>query len=245
MLNNFTLLLIEPNQTLQESISHTLNANFDIKHIIYAESCQQSQGIIHDCPPINCIIINSQLPDCSGFELINEIKNQAVYSDTPVLLISEKQDRSHLLQAAACGASDFITSPFSEQSLILKLKKLITGQEFRLATRVDTFEAVQLEIDFNKNQAYKARLTDISTGGCSVISELFRDGGCVYDKADIHFKCHEKSFSISAELIRTECNPEALESENKELLAAFEFNHLTDHHKKMLHNFIAGFGEFN
>lgn len=244
MSDDFTLLLVEPDQELREDIADILKKDFTIERVIFADSYKQSLHLLADETHINCIIVNSKLPDKTGFELITAIRNKEHYSNTSVLIMSEQQDRSHLLQAAACGASDFIIKPFTSRSLTLKLKKLITGQEFRLATRVDTFEAIQLEIDFGENQTYKARLTDISARGCSIISELFQHGGCVYDVADIHFKCQDKSFSLSAELIRTECNPEADDNSKKELLAAFEFTQLSLHHQKMLHNFMSDLGEF-
>ncbi len=244
MANNFTLLLVEPSKALQQSISDILRNDFNIEQVILADSHAQSLHYLAENTAVNCIIVNSQLPDSSGFDLISAIKQLEHYTSTSVLLMSEQQDRSHLLQAAACGASDFIIKPFTDRSFMLKLKKMITGQEFRVAARVATFEAVQLEVDFGETQTYQARLTDISIGGCSIICERFTKGGCVYDVADIHFKCHNKSFSLSAELVRIECNPENEDDIEKELLAAFKFKELSAHHQQQVHNFISELNAF-
>ena len=239
MANDFTLLLAEPDDALKQSISEILKNDFNIENVILTNTKEQSLHYLTDDTSIDCMIVNSQLEDSSGFELISSVKNIERYTGTPILIMSEQQDRSHLLQAAACGATDFIIKPFNPRSLTLKLKKMITGQEFRVTTRVATFEAICLEIDFAAKRTYKARLMDISTGGCLVVSELFSNGGCVYDLVDIHFKCHNKSFSLPAELIRTECDPESEDSEQKELLAAFKFNDLPQHHQQLVRNFIA------
>lgn len=243
MATDFTLLLVEPDEQLQKSISEVLRNDFNIAHIITAESSEQALHYLTDDAFLNCIIVNSQLNDGNGFDLISNIKGLERYTSTSILVMSEQQDRTHLLQAAACGASDFIIKPFTPRSLTLKLKKLITGQEFRINKRVATFEAFQLEIQFNEARKYKARLVDISTGGCSVISELFHNGGCIYDIADIKFESDERSFSIPAELIRTERDPESEDDEDKELLAAFQFGDLPAQHQQSIHDFITELSE--
>lgn len=243
MANDFTLLLVEPNEELQKSICDVLRNDFNIEDIITTNSSKQALHYLTDDTSIDCIIVNSQLSDNSGFELITVIKGIERYTGTSVLIMSEQQDRTHLLQAAACGASDFIIKPFTPRSLTLKLKKLITGQEFRINKRVATFEAFQLEIQFSESQNYKARLVDISIGGCSVISELFRNGGCIYDVANINFKSDKKSFTIPAELIRTERDPESEDDEEKELLAAFQFGELPTDDQQSIHDFITELNE--
>jgi len=243
MANDFTLLLAEPEQDLQKSICDVLRNDFNIEDIITADSSKQVLHYLTDDTSINCIIVNSQLTDGSGFDLISVIKGLERYTSTSILIMSEQQDRTHLLQAAACGASDFIIKPFSPRSLTLKLKKLITGQEFRINKRVATFEAFQLEINFSESQRYKARLVDISIGGCSVISELFHNGGCIYDIAKINFTSESKSFSIPAELIRTERDPESEDDDEKELLAAFQFGELPSAEQQSIHDFITELNE--
>jgi len=243
MANDFTLLLVEPDEELQKSIIDVLRNDFNIEDIITTNSSKQSLHYLTDDTSLDCIIVNSLLTDGTGFDLISEIKAIERYTSTSILIMSEQQDRTHLLQAAACGASDFIIKPFTPRSLTLKLKKLITGQEFRINKRVATFEAFQLEIKFSESQNYKARLLDISIGGCSVISELFHNGGCIYDTADISFKSENKSFSIPAELIRTERDPECEDEDEKELLAAFQFGELPSAQQQAIHDFITELNE--
>jgi len=243
MSRDFTLLLVEPDKNLQKTISEVLQNDFSLVDIHIADSSEQALRYLTDDTSLNCIIVNSQLTDGSGFDFISSVKQIERYTGTSILIMSEQKDRSHLLQAAACGASDFIIKPFTPRSLTLKLKKLITGQEFRINTRVATFEAFQVEIKFAEAAAYKARLLDISTGGCSVISELFNSGGCIYDVADISFSNQDHSFTIPAELIRTEKDPECEDEDEKELLAAFQFNELPAQHQQSIHDFIAELNE--
>ena len=238
MANDFTLLLVEPSEELQESISDVLRSDFNIEEIIIADSSKLALHYLTDDTSIDCIIVNTQLSDGTGFDLISVIKGIERYTNTSILIMSEQQDRTHLLQAAACGASDFIIKPFSSRSLSLKLKKLITGQEFRVNKRVATFEEFQLELKFSESRIYKARLLDISIGGCSVISELFKNGGCIYDIANIHFESDKKSFDIPGELIRTERDPECENEDEKELLAAFQFGDLPLPEQQSIHDFI-------
>jgi len=238
MANDFTLLLVEPNANQQSSITEVLRNDFNIEQIITAESSKQALHYLTDDTSVDCILVNSELGESSGFTLISDIKSIERYTGTAVLIMSEQKDRTHLLQAAACGASDFIIKPFTPRSLSLKLKKLISGQEFRVNKRVSTFGAFQTEINFGEQRVYQAKLVDISISGCSLVSELFHNGGCVYDIADIKFNLSNEPFTLSAELIRVERDPESEDSQEKEIMTAFQFRELSETQQKSVQHFI-------
>ena len=153
-------------------------------------------------------------------------------------MISEQKSSEYLLQAAACGVTDFISKPFSNRSLGLKLKKLLGSKKLRKVERISTMGAFDITLAFNDALNYQAKLRDISLGGCSAHSELFSKGGCVYDRLFIKIGSSQFSLALQAELVRIEKDPECEDKSEKQLLVAFQFKDLSESDKHQLGEFI-------
>jgi len=241
MPQNISIMLVEPDTQSQTKICQILTSEFDVSDPDITHTSQEAMSLIAGKKQYDCVIINSHLRDSSGFSLVSDIKKIEKFSSVSILMMSESKDRDDLLNAAACGASDFIVKPLNTRSFTVKLKKLIGGKRFRKEERVTTFEAFNTDIHFENHGIYRSRLLDISSGGCSVKSELFSRGGCIYDKAKLHIGEEGQQIIIDAELTRAERDPENSDEGAKELLAAFEFRDASPEIQEILHNFIDQF----
>jgi len=65
------------------------------------------------------IIMDVQMPDCNGFDLIQQLKADPKYKDIPVIFLSgNKTDRKSVYKGMTLGAVDFITKPIKDEMLI-------------------------------------------------------------------------------------------------------------------------------
>jgi len=241
-----SLLLVEPDASQHALIQGILNSEFQIDDVTILSSSMDTMNLISKQADIQCIIIASNLHDSCGFSLTADIRSISKYSKIPILLISETKDRENLLKAAASGASDFIIKPFNQKALTLKLKKLLAGKQFRKSTRISTLEAFDAKVEFLDKASYDCKLVDISTGGCSLKSEAFTQGGAIFDTATISIGCESEDkdcIRIDAELARMERDPEC-ENIGKNLqISGFQFQDVTgDIHTKIT-DFIAAVGK--
>jgi two-component system KDP operon response regulator KdpE len=103
-------------------------------------SAQQCLAAVSHNPDL--YIIGADLPDMTGFNLIEKIRED---SDTPIIAVSNSNDEAMLVKALDSGANDYIVKPFNKQLFIARLKaairryrwdkdaiesKLDNGQEF-------------------------------------------------------------------------------------------------------------------
>lgn len=65
------------------------------------------------------IILDAMLPDISGFELINKIK---LIKDTPIIMLTAKDDINDKILGLRLGAEDYITKPFNSTELLLRVQ---------------------------------------------------------------------------------------------------------------------------
>jgi len=239
MPNTYKVLIIDPEKETQALIQSTLIDSFKINQTDVADSIAKAGDLLSDSTnTYGCTLISSSLSDGSGLDCIAKFKSEFDASKTNILYMSESNDRNQILQAASCGATDFILKPMDQRNLLLKLRKLITGKQFRTTTRISTLGIFNLKLKFQNDISYEAKLEDISLGGCSVKSNLFTQGGCVFDKVELQLTHNEKPLFINAELARTERDPESVDKPTKQLIAGFQFSNIDDEMRKKLQAFI-------
>jgi len=65
------------------------------------------------------IILDIQMPYCSGFDVIEQLKADPRYAQIPVIFLSgNKTDRKSIYRGMSLGAVDFITKPINNDKLI-------------------------------------------------------------------------------------------------------------------------------
>jgi DNA-binding response OmpR family regulator len=68
-------------------------------------------------------VLDVMMPEVDGFELAQKIKE--VYPDLPFLFITAKTQRKDKLRGLRLGAEDYITKPFDEEELLLRIKVIL------------------------------------------------------------------------------------------------------------------------
>lgn len=68
------------------------------------------------------ILLDGMMPDMDGFDFCRKMRGDSVLSKIPILFISEIFELSHKKMAFDAGAVDYITKPFEEQDVLLRIK---------------------------------------------------------------------------------------------------------------------------
>jgi len=75
------------------------------------------------------IILDIMLPDIDGFEVCRRLRNTTRTSHIPVIFLTQKDQRSDVLQGLELSADDYITKPFDIEILKLRVKNAIARSE--------------------------------------------------------------------------------------------------------------------
>ena len=73
----------------------------------------------------NLIVTDINMPDINGLELINFVRNDERYRDTPMLIVSTEKTEEDRKRGLALGANDYVTKPFSPERLQEAVKRLL------------------------------------------------------------------------------------------------------------------------
>ena len=77
--------------------------------------------------PVDLILLDIMMPHMSGFDVLAELRALPHRSDTPVIMLTAKGQETDRERAAALGASDFLTKPFSPKKLLARIDEIFAA----------------------------------------------------------------------------------------------------------------------
>jgi DNA-binding response OmpR family regulator len=77
--------------------------------------------------PPDLVILDVQLPDRSGFEVLRQLR--AAGFRRKILMLSSLRDEVHKVVGLDAGANDFITKPFAPQELVARVRSHLRDQQ--------------------------------------------------------------------------------------------------------------------
>jgi two-component system, chemotaxis family, chemotaxis protein CheY len=121
--NSYRILIVDDSDFSRNTISEMLKSD---RYNIMGEaaSAKEAINILRD-RRANIVIVDVVMPEISGIELTNKIIDN--FKDTYVIVISSLGQENIILDAIGAGASDFIQKPFTKETLINSIEKVIAS----------------------------------------------------------------------------------------------------------------------
>lgn len=117
-----TVCLIMDDNLTTSMASHRLEkAGFQVEIFVSGEEALKELNN----EIMNAIILDSQVADMDGYDLLRRIRSHEQYKQTPIILLSFTSTESEVVRAFDSGADDFISKPFSTTELATRLQRLL------------------------------------------------------------------------------------------------------------------------
>jgi two-component system chemotaxis response regulator CheY len=78
--------------------------------------------------PVDLIILDLNMPDMHGLEVLDFLRSHQAYRDIPVIVLTTRGDEASRRDALAAGASLYLTKPFAPQTLAAQAQALLRSQ---------------------------------------------------------------------------------------------------------------------
>lgn len=135
------ILIIEDEATTAATVQAILSAEQAVCDVSQSGEEGFEIGKIYE---YDAIILDLNLPDINGYELLKKIRESSIRA--PILILSGMHDIADKVKALGFGADDYVTKPFSKQELVARVKTLIRRAKGH-ASPVITVGSLVLNID--------------------------------------------------------------------------------------------------
>lgn len=116
------ILIIEDDDYTAKALQNRLEkADFEV---ITTESGRRGLELARESHPL-LIVLDLVMPDIDGLEVLEQVRQDAVIWDTPVVVLTARQDHESRERSRELGVLRFFRKPFSPRRLVLEIKRLL------------------------------------------------------------------------------------------------------------------------
>ncbi|MEC4804924.1 MAG: response regulator, partial [Jaaginema sp. PMC 1080.18] len=115
-----SILIVDDSITLRRNLKLTLKkAGYSVLEA--SDGLNAIAQLEQYAPQINLIVSDLEMPQMNGFELLNYCQQHPQYQKIPILVLTSRQSDKHRQIALNLGASSYITKPYLERDLLIKI----------------------------------------------------------------------------------------------------------------------------
>jgi two-component system chemotaxis response regulator CheY len=94
-----------------------------------ANGLEALEVLAKNAEEIALIILDVNMPEMDGFELLRRVKADPKYKNIPVMMLTTESERSRIIEAIQAGAVNYICKPFQQEDLTVKIAESL-GEGF-------------------------------------------------------------------------------------------------------------------
>jgi DNA-binding response OmpR family regulator len=120
-------LVVEDNEHVAYMLQFMLErAGYDV---ILAANGRDAQAAIDNIDPVDVMLLDLMLPYISGYQLIENIRDNHDWQYVPIIVLSGKVLEEDIVKALDLGANDYVTKPFRPDELLARLRRVVADNE--------------------------------------------------------------------------------------------------------------------
>lgn len=174
-MNNNSILLVEDEPELRDFLTSVFEENG--YKTIAVNAGKKAFEVLESFTP-NLMILDHNLPDIKGSQILDRLKADAKYSDVPVVFLTAVNNEDNIVNAFDMGADDYIEKPFSVNILLRRVKAILNRYREKVQSEGNVLKKGDLEVDFD---SYKVKIAgknlEITLMEFNILKELLKADG--------------------------------------------------------------------
>jgi len=119
----YSVLYIDDAQPLLAAVCKVLELEGFVPR--RAANRQEAVAELRKVPPPDLILLDVELPDISGFNILESLRRHPSLKHIPVIMVTGRATREDVMRALAAGANGYITKPLEFDSLLAGIKAVL------------------------------------------------------------------------------------------------------------------------
>jgi two-component system chemotaxis response regulator CheY len=117
-----TILAVDDSTSMRQMVSFTLKGagHTVVEAVDGVDAFNKAQSQTFDC-----IVTDVNMPNKDGITLIKELRTQANYKFTPMLMLTTESSMDKKQQGKEAGATGWIVKPFNPDQLLKTIQKVM------------------------------------------------------------------------------------------------------------------------
>lgn len=150
------VVLVDDHKMLREGVKQLLEFDPQIVVCAQASTGEESKEIVAN-EPCDVVVLDINLPDCSGTKLLKELKK--INKDVKYLMLSVHNEVEYVMEAVDFGANGYVLKEAGSTELIKAIKAVYFGERYIQADLVPALNARLLRRaeDYNKGERITKR----------------------------------------------------------------------------------------
>lgn len=191
------ILIVEDDVSVRDLLTHALT-----REGLNAQAFEDGDRALEDlrsAEPYDLVILDVMLPGTDGFSICREIRAGNVgslHKETPVIMLTARDDETSAVVGLELGADDYVTKPFRLRELTSRIRAQLRRGEANGQNHAESrIEVPGLTVDLLRRQVIREGLpVELTATEFEVLSLLASHPGWVYERRQIMDHLWEGAF---------------------------------------------------
>ncbi|WP_150305887.1 response regulator [Pseudomonas saliphila] len=148
-----SVLIVDDAPFIRDLVKKALRSHFPGVQVEEAVDGRKAQQILSRVS-FDLILCDWEMPEMNGLELLQWFRGQPDSAAIPFIMVTSRGDKENVVEAIQSGVSDYIGKPFSNEQLVVKVRKAL-----QRAGKLGLLEGRQTQTSAGTAQGTIANLT--------------------------------------------------------------------------------------
>lgn len=184
-MERFKIVILEDQQDINDLIAiHLKNNNFDYVQFF---SGKDFLKYLSNNNTFHLLILDLMLPEVDGIDILKRVKEDQLYKNIPVIILTAKSDESDKIVGLELGSDDYMTKPFSVKELIVRIKVILKRYYNEKEESIIKI-GKDIIIDINRAECfYKNKPVSLTSTEFKILTTLAKRKGWIFSREKILF----------------------------------------------------------
>lgn len=174
------ILVVDDEQSISDIIEYNLKKDgYETKAAHDGRECLE----MVKAENFDLIILDIMMPVMDGFSVLKELRKT---HNTPVIILTAKEDEVDKILGLELGADDYVVKPFSVRELTARVKAILRRRTVEVKNDSQQIRSEGLEIDIDKYEIKKdGEVVDLTLREFELLKFLAKNPGQVFSREEL------------------------------------------------------------
>ena len=115
-------LVVDDSAVIRTVLTRILNGlGFEVTQACDGRDALAKLAELADAGRPDIALVDWNMPEMNGYELIRSLRSQAHYRDLPLMMVTTETEMDQVVRALAAGANEYLMKPFTPEMVQEKL----------------------------------------------------------------------------------------------------------------------------